>query len=72
MSTYNKVVHVEVKDNYKLVVYEYNYGLRGDFFETEDGGYNFKKVTSAKFFYEDGDASVYRVREYFGFTSIDK
>ena len=26
-------IHVELKGKYKLVVYEFNYGLRGDVFE---------------------------------------
>ena len=71
MSVYNKCIHVEVIGKYKLIIYEYNYGLRGDLFVTDDDGYNFKKTSSAKFFYKDGDTSIYRVREYFGFTIND-
>lgn len=59
-------VHVELKGKYKLVVYEFNYGLRGDVFEQVEQ-FKYVKVQSAKFFFKDGDATVYHVKEYFNF-----
>lgn len=57
-------IHVELKGKYKLVVYEFNYGLRGDVFEQVEQ-FKYVKVQSAKFFFKDGDATLYRVKEYF-------
>ena len=59
-------IHVELKGKYKLVVYEFNYGLRGDVFEQVEQ-FKYVKVQSAKFFFKDNDATIYRVKEYFGF-----
>ena len=42
-------IHVELKGKYKLVVYEFNYGLRGDVFEQVEQ-FKYVKVQSAKFF----------------------
>lgn len=59
-------IHVELKGKYKLVVYKFNYGLRGDVFEQVEQ-FKYVKVQSAKFFFKDNDATIYRVKEYFGF-----
>ena len=59
-------IHVELKDKDKLVVYEFNYGLRGEVFELVEQ-FKYVKVQSAKFFFKDNDATIYRVKEYFDF-----
>lgn len=61
-----KCIHVEVKDKYKLVIYECNYGLRGELF-VQVKPFKYEKMSVAKFYYKDKDASIYRVKEYFGF-----
>lgn len=69
MSAYNNCVHVETKENdkYKLCVFEFNYGLRGDVFEYNPIKKRYCLIERAKFYHKDKDASVFRVKEYFGF-----
>lgn len=53
-----------------LMVYENKQGLRGTVLD-KDG----KVTMSTMFYHKDNDATVYRVREYFGFkgsTGIDR
>lgn len=62
-------INVKIKGKYKLVVYEFSYGLRGDLFELIEP-YKYKKISSAKFYLKDGDATEFRVMEYYGFNSL--
>lgn len=47
----------------KLVIYENKQGLRGTLFNSYG-----KKITSAMFYGKYKDNTIYRVKEYFGFT----
>lgn len=62
----NNCIRIELKGKYKLIVYEFKYGLRGDVLELINQ-FDYKKIQSAKFFFKEGDATLYRVKEYFGF-----
>lgn len=47
----------------KLRVYENKQGLRGTLFDS-----NGHKISSSMFYEKDGDNTIHRVKEYFGFT----
>ena len=47
----------------KLRVYENKQGLRGTLLDSND-----HKISSAMFYEKDRDNTIYRVKEYFGFT----
>lgn len=66
MSNYNNCVYVEVKGNYKLVGYEFKYGLRGDLFEEDQNGYH--KLYSKKFLFRDKKYTIFDLRKYFNFN----
>lgn len=65
-SSSNKCIDVQLKGKYKLVIYEFSYGLRGDLYEMIEPN-KYVKTSSAKFYNSDCDATEYRVKEYFGF-----
>lgn len=47
-----------------LIIFEASYGLKGEVRNIKQAS---KVIMSAKFYDADGDASPYRVKEYFGF-----
>ena len=58
-----ELIKTDVAHEVKLRVYENKQGLRGTLLDSN--GY---KISSAMFYEKDGDNTIYRVKEYFGFT----
>ena len=56
-------IKIDVAHEVKLRVYENKQGLRGTLLDSND-----HKISSAMFYEKDGDNTIYRVKEYFGFT----
>ena len=56
-------IKTNVAHEVKLRVYENKQGLRGTLLDGND-----HKISSAMFYEKDGDNTIYRVKEYFGFT----
>lgn len=64
---YGSKVAVFVKDGKTLEIYELKKGLKGVLWE--DKYSNSEPTSIAHFYYKDNDATIYRVKEYFGFNS---
>ena len=58
-----ELIKTDVAHEVKLRVYENKQGLRGTLLDN-----NGHKISSAMFYEKDGDNTIYRVKEYFGFT----
>lgn len=58
-----KFIKTDVAHEVKLRVYENKQGLRGTLLDS-----NGHKISSAMFYEKDGDNTIYRVKEHFGFT----
>lgn len=56
-------IKTDVSHKVKLIVYENKQGLRGTLLDS-----NGHKISGAMFYEKDGDNTIYRVKEYFGFT----
>ena len=56
-------IKTDVAHEAKLRVYENKQGLRGTLLDS-----NGHKISSAMFYEKDGDNTIHRVKEYFGFT----
>ena len=56
-------IKTDVAHEVKLRVYENKQGLRGTLLDSND-----HKISNAKFYKKDGDNTIYKVKEYFGFT----
>ena len=56
-------IKTDVAHEVKLRVYENKQGLRGTLLDSND-----HKISNAMFYEKDGDNTIYRVKEYFGFT----
>ena len=56
-------IRTDVAHELKLRVYKNKQGLRGTLLDS-----NGHKISSAMFYEKDGDNTIYRVKEYFGFT----
>ena len=56
-------IKTDVAHEVKLRVYENKQGLRGTLLNS-----NGHKISNAMFYEKDGDNTIYRVKEYFGFT----
>ena len=56
-------IKTDVAHEVKLRVYENKQGLSGTLLNS-----NGHKISSAMFYEKDGDSTIYRVKEYFGFT----
>ena len=56
-------IKTNVAHEVKLRVYENKQGLRGTLLDS-----NGHKISNAMFYEKDGDNTIHRVKEYFGFT----
>ena len=56
-------IKTDVAHEAKLRVYENKQGLRGTLLDS-----NGHKISSSMFYEKDGDNTIHRVKEYFGFT----
>ena len=56
-------IKTDVAHELKLRVYKNKQGLRGTLLDS-----NGRKISSAMFYGKDGDNTIHRVKEYFGFT----
>ena len=56
-------IKTNVAHEVKIRVYENKQGLRGTLLDS-----NGHKISSAMFYEKDGDNTIYKVKEYFGFT----
>ena len=56
-------IKTDVAHEVKIRVYKNKQGLRGTLLDS-----NGRKISSAMFYEKDGDNTIYRVKEYFGFT----
>ena len=56
-------IKTDMAHELKLRVYKNKQGLRGTLLDS-----NGHKISSAMFYEKDGDNTIYRVKEYFGFT----
>ena len=56
-------IKTDVAHEVKLRVYENKQGLRGTLLDS-----NGHKISNAMFYEKDGDNTIYKVKEYFGFT----
>ena len=56
-------IKTDVAHEVKLRVYENKQGLRGTLLDS-----NGHKISTEMFYEKDGDNTIYRVKEYFGFT----
>ena len=56
-------IRTDVAHEVKLRVYENKQGLRGTLLDS-----NGHKISSAMFYEKEGDNTIHRVKEYFGFT----
>ena len=56
-------IKTDVAHEVKLRVYENKQGLRGTLLDSND-----HKISSSMFYEKDGDNTIHRVKEYFGFT----
>ena len=56
-------IKTDVAHELKLRVYKNKQGLRGTLLDS-----NGHKISSAMFYEKDGDNTIYRIKEYFGFT----
>ena len=57
-------VRTDLNHETLLRIYENKQGLRGTLLDS-----NSKKISSAMFYEKDRDNTIYRVKEYFGFTN---